>query len=326
MILIVIGHVFGRMGQGGYDSALSSIIHAFNLPLFFFISGFFAYRTIERWNASYVSDILKRKVCAQIICPILFFALDAYIANTNYWGWIHHGFSGYWFTIVLFQMYVMYLIVTLLAKVFRRHWLVDTLMIAVSIVLLGVLIFFRGDSQLWEVLCYENLTKYFQFFTLGILVKKYFNRFAQIISNDKVKAVIILSYIGFLILYFCESFNLRYPVAYQAVHDILVRYAGLLVIFILFFDHKAYFDGDSKVPVYLRFIGRRTLDIYMIHYLLLPNLQSLHEYLSNGNMIVFQLFLAFAVAVMVISICLLLSQMLRSSKYLSYFLFGEKYK
>jgi fucose 4-O-acetylase-like acetyltransferase len=323
MILVVVSHVLIRMGIGEYDSVLGSIIRTFNLPLFFFISGFFAYRALERWNSAMVANTLRRKICSQIVCPILFFALTAYIENHDCFGWIHYGFGGYWFTIVLFQIYVIYLLSTLLARLLKKHWLVDVVMVTMSLVLLGVLIFFRCDSQLWHVLSYNSFTKFFQFFTFGMLAKKYFTKFSEFISTDIVKTVIILSYIGFLILSFCEGFNTRFPIAYQAVHDILVRYAGLLIVFIMFFNHKAYFEGDSKACVCLRFIGRRTLDIYMIHYLLLPNIQYMQAYLSDGNLIVFQLFISLAVSAIIIAISLVLSQVLRSSKYLSSILFGK---
>jgi fucose 4-O-acetylase-like acetyltransferase len=326
IISVVIGHSLSQMGIGGYSSVLGSIIVTFWLPIFFLISGFLAYKPIDRWKLSTIKGTLKMRFYSQIICPILFFALYAYIFGGNCFGWIQHGFSGYWFTIVLFQIYLTYVFVSIIAKLLKRHWFVDVAMIVLSVALLGVLILFRGNSQLWEVLCFENLTKYFQFFTLGLLMKKYFNKFEEWISKDGVKTAIILSYIALLLIYFNDNLKNEYPLIYQAVHDIFVRYAGLLVVYLLFVEHRSYFDTQSKLARGLSFIGRRTLDIYMIHYLLLPNLQFLKEYLTTGNMIIFQLFIAALVAAMVIACCLLLSSTLRMSKFISYFLFGEKSK
>lgn len=46
MVLVVMGHVLLSMNLGGYDTLLSSALLTFRMPLFFFVSGFFAYRSV----------------------------------------------------------------------------------------------------------------------------------------------------------------------------------------------------------------------------------------------------------------------------------------
>jgi surface polysaccharide O-acyltransferase-like enzyme len=254
----------------------------------------------------------------------LFYALSAYIFGGEYWGWTKYGFAGYWFTIVLFQMYVTYLMISLLFKKLNKEWLVAVTMVVISVILLVILISFRGDSRWWNVLSMENLTKYFQFFTFGILVKKYFDRFVAFISKETVKAFITVLYISFLLVYFNDGLQTQFPIIFQAVHDIFSRYAGLLIVFVLFYSNRTYFDRQTFAPRCLSYIGKRTLDIYMIHYLLLPNLMFLQCFLTNGNRIVFQLVIALSVALAVVAVCLIVSKILRSNKYTTYFLFGVK--
>jgi peptidoglycan/LPS O-acetylase OafA/YrhL len=105
---------------------------------------------------------------------------------------------------------------------------------------------------------------------------------------------------------------------------IVVRYAGLLTVFIIFFSNEKYFSSEDRPCKWLRFIGRRTLDIYMLHVFLLPNLIYLNPYLTGKGMLLVQLVIALSAAIINIALCLCLSNMLRSSQFLSRWLFGEK--
>ncbi len=283
IILVVLGHVVLNMGIGDvYDNVLTSIIYSFHLPLFFFISGYFAYSDSVKWNYICVLKTLKGKVQALVISSVVFYALLAFIYDSNIFSWIESGFGGYWFTIVLFQIFLVYLCLSLIAKCLHRAYLVDIGMISGSAISLGVLIFFRGDSQLWNVLCMENFCKYFQFFTLGILCRKYQDWFISLLTKDYFISGSIIAFVVCLVLYYHAGFKESGGVLYQAVHDIFVRYAGLLVVVGFFFSKRQYFAEDNKTSNLLQFIGRRTLDIYMLHYFFLTDLSFFKSYLGGG--------------------------------------------
>lgn len=84
MLIVVLGHVLLSMGLGGYDSVLSSLLLTFRMPLFFFVSGFFSYRAFFWWNKSRLSDILKRKIQAQIISTIAFLSVFQIVIGGGY--------------------------------------------------------------------------------------------------------------------------------------------------------------------------------------------------------------------------------------------------
>lgn len=81
MLIVVLGHVLISMGIGGYASFLGSILLTFRMPLFFFVSGFFSYRVILWWNKNRITDILKRKVKAQILCTLAFLSVFQYVTQ-----------------------------------------------------------------------------------------------------------------------------------------------------------------------------------------------------------------------------------------------------
>ncbi len=321
MIIVVLGHVLMSMDLGGYSSLLSSVLLTFRMPLFFFISGFFSYRLIEWWTKARLADILKRKVQAQIISTIIFVSLFDYIISGRI-SWFRFGFGGYWFTIVLFQMYVLYLLSTLVSRIIQRDISIK-LMIVGAIIALGVLILWRPSQYwIWNFLCLENFTKYLQFFAVGLICAKYKSKFLSFIINRRNLTVFIVGWFICMLLWYNDNFKSFSPLAYSCVHDIMVRYFALFTVVALFGISAEYFSGESRTAKLLQFIGSRTLDIYMIHYLLLISLQM--PLLISGDNIIIQMLVSGVLTIAIVAVCLFISGIIRKSPFLASWLFGVK--
>lgn len=325
MFLVVFGHVMlTSFDLGGYDSIIGSIFLTFRMPLFFFIAGIFSYKAVNHWDISFYTKNVKKKLLIQIIPTFFFASLFLLCNNQNpITTFLSYGFGGYWFTIVLFEMFLIYYSISFICK-YTYKVLVDYLLILCSITGIIVLVFFRGDGCLWDILCIENLTKYFQFFTLGILCKKHFNRFLYFISSQVFRGGVILLFITCLLLYFNKSFEQSNPLVYKGIHDIVVRYAGLIVIYISFYHYRNVFNKETTFNKSFLFIGRRTLDIYLLHYFFIPNMQFIKPYIEPTNMILIQFLLASIISIIIIFICLLISNVIRTSDILAKYLFGAK--
>ncbi len=343
MILVVFGHALACIGCGGYNSVLGSTILTFRMPIFFFVSGFFAYRLCERWSRALVCDVMKRKIQAQIFCTIIFFALFQICRGGDVIEWVYKGFGGYWFTIVLFQIFVVFLALSLVSKLFKCERILEVLMIVISLAGIVALAKFRGSGALWTVLCGENFCKYFQFFTLGIFCRKYQTLFIDLIAKNWFKVAITICYVACLVLYFNDTFRNGNTLLYGVVHDLVIRYAGLFIVVSFFFTKREFFGGNGNGGQLLQYIGRRTLDIYVLHYFFLPDTSFLAKWLApdgilaagrdavsgipiHGNILVLQLVVALAISAVVVAICCLLSEILRSSPTLATWLFGVKHK
>lgn len=205
MFLVVFGHVMTfSINLGGYDNVIWSIFVIFRMPLFFFVAGFLTYKLTSVWNFSFYYKNIKKKFLVQIIPTLFFFSLYMICKGGNpISSLLGYGFDGYWFTIVLFEMFFIYFSIALLCHYFyvkHKSRIIDLILISISIMGLVVLIFYRGiGGQMWSILCLENLTKYFQFFVFGILCKKYLNKFVNIINSDYFKGggnIIIYSVSG----------------------------------------------------------------------------------------------------------------------------------
>ena len=74
MILVVAYHV----AQFGFDQTVKhssslSFLMLFRMPLFFFVSGFLAYKASAEWNLSSLFNMLAKKFRVQIIPTVVFF-------------------------------------------------------------------------------------------------------------------------------------------------------------------------------------------------------------------------------------------------------------
>lgn len=320
MFLVVLQHVSTfSFGIAAYETVFSNLFVAFRMPMFFFISGYIAYKSSIIWDTHLYRFNLKKKAIVQLIPTAVFFSLFCFNKDSNPINiFLSRGLDGYWFTFVLFEMFCIYFTVSLLCKKFFN-------MIMVLISSLGIisLVLFRSDVQWWNVLCMENLCKYFQFFTLGVLCRKYNIQFLNLIQNDLFKTLMIIIFLMCLFIITRTSWGIESFVGKNLVRSILVRYSGLFVVFSFFASKKEFFNQETQLNKWIQFIGRRTLDIYLIHYFLIPIFPNNFAPIIKDN-VIFEVLFPSILALIIIVICLLISEVLRSSDFLAHYLFGAK--
>ena len=139
-----------------------------------------------------------------------------------------------------------------------------------------------------------------------------------------VRAVFILCFIVCIMLISVTSIIDTY-IGKSVVQDMLIRYFGLVSVFCFFMNKEKYFANSGGR--YLCFIGRRTLDVYLIHYFLLPHLPILGDF-AQQNAIV-EIVMTLLITLCVVALSLLISEFIRTSEFLAHYLFGvrsNKYK
>ena len=321
MLVVVFLHVENFcFGIEPYKSTLGSILVSFMMPIFFFVSGYIAYKSTMIWDGKNYLSVLKKKTIVLIIPALFFFSIFVFSHYKNpYYEFMNNGLGGYWFTFVLFEMFMIYYTISYVSS---KH--VTCFLLIFSALGICILAFFRSDAVWWQTLSLENLCKYFQFFTFGILAQKYNAAFSSLLKNDIFKAFFILVFISCVLLItrtsICTTFMVK-----SIVQDMLVRYAGLVVVFSFFMSKEKYFqEGGGK---FLVFIGKRTLDLYLIHYFFFSSLSYLTEFVQQN--IVIEIVLTTLMVTCIVVLSLLVSEIIRTSEFLAHYLFGmksEKYK
>ena len=341
MIMVVANHVAVMgFGEEWHHSSAIPFLVLFRMPLFFFVSGFLAYKASQLWDFRNLSMLVGKKLRVQIVPTLAFFFLVTAIFNKDFLGAVESnlhsaGKGGYWFTIALLYMFLIYYAFAYVeSKIKWKSWIPITLLFLVSILFYETnyqpkyfswaighkgaktdLYYFLQDSSLVQVLLY------FPFFLYGNIMHRYWDK-AQRLMDSKwffpiVVVIVILSTLDAL-----KWHTLRRT---WAIIPLTTARFGLLTIVFMYFRHyKEYFTKLSPIGASLQYIGRRTLDIYLIHYLFLPDLPSVGAFIkSYPHNFVVDVVLSVILGVVIIGFSIITSNILRISPFLKKWLFGR---
>ena len=193
MILVVAYHVAEMgFGESWRHSSSMPFLVLFRMPLFFFVSGFLAYKASQVWNMRNFGSLIWKKLKVQTIPTIVFFCLAMAILNKHVLPAMETSFhspykGGYWFTIVLLYMFIVYYVFSYLeSKLPWKSSVPITLLFLVSLAFyescyqpkyfswaLGykgtktATYYFMVDSSIGQLLLY------FPFFLYGNIVHRY---------------------------------------------------------------------------------------------------------------------------------------------------------
>ena len=345
MIMVVYGHLY----IPNLTLAMPLVI-TFYMPLFFFISGYAAYRSHEIWDwLTYVKKV-GTKICMLIIPTLVFGLIFSYLIR-------HHNIvifitdimkDGYWFTIVLLEMFLLYYTYSLIfsrlhtkgGSAHKNLWLYVFAIVLYGSPYICDLLSINISNQFTNIISFPLLIQYFQFFVLGLLVRQFQDQAHKIIDNRYISASITILFVGLFWWlqiddqYINNSTDIlhKFLLLIKVGGDLLVRYLGLIIVYSFFRKYQDSFTHTKPLGSTLQYIGRYTLDIYVLHYFFLPNIAPIKEFILNtyhywnSPNIVFELFFGIGISLMVIAVCLVVSKILRTSDLLGHYLFGAKIK
>ena len=327
MILVVYFHI-AAYGFGSYEIGYNDIIERFRMPTFFFISGWLFYKAGRIWGRQTITGMIRKKFMVQIIPTVVFMLLYLVMFNLLDVGSFGSDKKGYWFTVVLFEYFVIYILAEALLN--RRDSATGEIHVFVIMLLLSIAAFYYAkyytryatELGIWkDILGFFSFVKirHIIFFWFGTFVRKHFDRFIHLTNNRYVTAVMIVLFTAIIVWPTVLSVNGIEYIAY-----LIAGLSGTIICFTYFRTHQEYFSRNTWYGRGLQLIGRRTLDIYLIHYFVLPyNLVRPDVWLQYHHNTLF-VPIALILAFWVILISLLISSLLRISPLLAKYLFGAK--
>jgi len=319
MFLVVLEHVaFMCWGIVGKGISVHDYLVQVRMPMFFFISGFVLYKADVVWNAQHIVAFFKKKIPVQLISPFIFFAVFLYLHHVALWdGMMEKQKMGYWFTLVLLEFFVIY---AAMRFIVRQGWY-KVILVAMGL----VLYYYCWSNMTTGVQRIDNLFlllsvpqwRFFIFFVLGTLVKEHFDTVQQWLDNKWTLAVCITFYmlvnaLGDMVM------------AHSIPMKFLLSLSGLTIVFAFFRSRQALFSRETRLGRTMQYVGRRTLDIYLIHYFLVPTGLGFITIFSDHPMPVIELAVSSILAITIIAACLLVSEIIRLSPWLARWLFGAK--
>ena len=328
-MLLVVYHNLHYFGYGPLiileqSKTFNDIIKVFFMPLFFFISGFSSYKKTFSTKKKSISSFLWKKFNALIIPSLVFMLLYIFLFDYPFTLVVADKMKvGYWFTITLFEFFVFYAVTLLFLQRLKisDKWS-DFVLIIVSLFICGfsVIQFLGVKSDLFGLLSVGQWNFYF-FFIIGVFCRKYFGEFQSFLDNSFIMGIVLVSFI--IAIYFCYAERQHFGLLYIFFYILL----GSVSPFIFFGFFRKYQNGFSKQTIlgrWLQYIGKHTLEIYLLHYFFLPrNLHFIGDYFALNPSPVLEFFISMLIACMVISVCLVLSSVIRISDKFDFVLFGK---
>ena len=309
MFLVVCGHIVfhSNINQISYFS----FFDLFRMPLFFFISGFILYKKKQLWELSNTTKFLYKKFLVQIIPTAIFLSLYMFIFSIDSIGGKYYG---YWFTITLFEYFFVY---TLCNFFIKRQTISNIILVTFALFL------FIFSHNPW---CHNNYPfineflvcnfQFFIFFIIGVLAKKHFEWICKYLFNSNIIMLFVISLMFAGTIFYLNGYFVKLVV------KLALSIFGIFSIFYFFMKNGDYMD-NSRVGKTLQFIGRRTLDIYLLHYFFVNDSISWVKNLGvNSPTIIF--IISILTSFVIIGICLLISKFLRTNPLLGKILFGAK--
>lgn len=342
MILVVAFHV-AQMGfdQSVKQSSSMSFLMLFRMPLFFFVSGFLAYKASIKWDSETLFTLLGKKIRVQLLPTIVFLLFSCVALYPKFWPALENCLSsatkgGYWFTLVLLYMFVVYYLFCYMESWLKKQkcpsWLPIVVLLVLSLALyetcyLPKLCWWadgcRGKipNQILNYTSLIQFMKYFPFFVFGNIVRRYWQKAQRLMDSQWFFPTLVV------LVVFCTMDILKWHtlrMAWANIPSTLSKFILLTMVFMYFRHYAQYFTQSTIIGSSLQYIGRRTLDIYLIHFLFLPNLPAVGTFFtSNKHNFVIDSSLSILIGLLVIAFCIITSNLLRISPFFRKYLFGK---
>lgn len=317
MLSVVMVHVLvSGFGLKPENSALAILRGTFTLPLFFFVSGFFLFRPLSVWTRDRILVALKVRSCALLLGTMTFATLFFVVMHRpDPLSWLPDGnFVEYWYTISLFQIFLWYLLAVGIGKIGGDMAFWSPLLLAfVASILLP---YTHWGEKYW---CYwwlnEKTALYFQFFAVGMFVRRWQEPFFRFMNRPLTLTFIICAYVGSLIggWTYTAFWSEHCPIMTTIFRETLSRFFGLFLVIRIFYSAREWFDRDTWILRKWRLVGRRTLDIYFLHYFFIPRMRWVAPYLMRGNTFIPEFIAAAILSLVILALILPISHLLRSA-------------
>ncbi len=339
IFLVIMGHVLTMCVRSIDRATVFKIIGQIHMPLFFFISGWFAYREDAR-GLPVLPKLRSRAL--QLLVPMVVVSslwiyyfphsgLESPLDSTWCGLWSNEWKNGYWFTPVLFEIILCYSAAVLMLRRVSS---------AAGACLCGAAVW--GIMLLLSMCCgdvssalngwgsFSLATAYFPAFYFGAMGSRYRDGFKSALASSGLMTVAIIVFA--ITLYYCCW---PWEMPQNAALSILVppvMHIALAVITLRVFEQwstAALKPGASALACgaasWWMLLGRESLAIYLLHYFFLFPMGVFRPWLEAVNVSFVPLAAFSALWALLISLCVLaVVRIISLSAPLAFMLTGKK--
>ena len=259
------------MGHIGFGGAFDKLIHVFNMPMFFLISGYF-------YNEKRKMSVLLKELFRKLIIPYLavgFIYYFVYVVingygmhlkyiNCLFWNSVNLPIGGaIWFLLALFWTELLYKFLDICVS-FRKRRITFSCII-ICLVVFGLIF---SKSYVFRLpFAIDVSFVAIGFYHIGFLLKVHKNIFGKILNINIIWVLLILI-MGVIFSYFNGYVNMR-TMSYSNVLMYVVS-SLICVYIILYFSKKIErIFGSTMIVREIKFIGSNSMIYLCFNQLLL---------------------------------------------------------
>ncbi len=214
IFMVVMGHVLTMCVRDIDAAVLFKMIKNIHMPLFFFISGFFTYKVTAEGQPFALPRLGQRAM--QLLVPFLVVSalwiwyfphsgLRSPIVSTFYGLYSDVWKNGYWFTLVLFEIFLVYWTTAIAYRAYKPHKPYGSpktygeiaIAVVIWVILCAIQLLVPGEITRWA--SWEFVAAYYPVFMLGIFARKHREWFLPWVQQGSTMTVAII--LGAVLIY-----------------------------------------------------------------------------------------------------------------------------
>lgn len=323
IFLVVLGHIIPVLinDKAAHSNELFLFIYSFHMPLFFFLSGYIAFKTIKIESLKNYFQFVKSK-SASLLIPMLTWPLIkqyCFTSKTDFSFETFYGIileeiknPGLWFLRMLFLLLIVYSIFHIVSERLNKKklFIFDLVIVIIDIV------FFLLLCHLLQLETIFHHLFYFIFLMIGVFLSKY-DFLKTIIAN---KIIVSLSLFFFIVS--VGHYNELIYLIDSSENKILKFFISVFAI-IIFYHIAKNISLSSWLDNSICFLGRKSLVIYVTHFMFLTILSK--SMLLPADVSFFLLALiTVPLSLIMIYFCLLISKIVELFPIFNFLLYGVR--
>lgn len=318
IFFVIVGHAF-HFGFAYYQSPILMALRSMDMPVFLFLSGLLGAGALDFSRDGARAYWLKKG--RQLLLPLLLlptlYAMMYGITAREMIGGMMHG--GYWFTWVLFEMFVLLYGVRLIDHHINpeRSPLIEVMLLIISLSLVGIVDphWQRLSPATYEAFSWGKMNYLYLYFVLGYLTGCY-PMLHGALTTTATQAISAL------------AFTLLLYVQYHG-HTILDGYLTSIsaVAFAYSTAHRMG-QGHTWGNRLLAAVGRESRSLYLTHYFFLFSAPMIKPFLTamprGSRVVMWELLCSFGYAAIVAGVTFVVVRIIRSNAILDCLCYGKR--